>query len=96
MPIGRALPTTLVVTVVDSTGEGFVAVPYANVEVNGKVLVSSEEGIVRAKVDSSGRCVVRVRALGWEIQPTDTVALIGGEVRELRHVMQGRGPLVKY
>jgi hypothetical protein len=84
----------LVVRVIDSTsGTG---VPYANVEINGKTLVSSEEGLVSASVDPGTPCVVRVRALGWAIQAPDTITLVGGQLRDLRHVMQGQPPVVKY
>lgn len=94
--ITRPVSATLVITVVDSSSGVFTGVPYANVEVNGKTLLSSEEGVVRTSVDAATPCVVRVRALGWEVQPADTVTLFGGQVRELRHVMQGRPPVVKY
>ena len=94
--IARPPSATLVVTVVDSTSGAFTPVPYANVEVNGRTFVSSEEGVLRASVDATGPCVVRVRALGWEIQPSDTITLVGGQIRELKHVMQGGPPVVKY
>lgn len=94
--IVRSMFSALVVSVVDSTSGVLVGVPYANVEVNGKTSVSNEEGVLRADVDSAGQCVIRVRALGWEVQPADTVALVGGQAQELRHVMRGHPPLVKY
>jgi hypothetical protein len=83
------------VAVFDTTGFALTGVPFANVMIRGMSFVTGETGLLRASVDSEGPCVVQVRALGWDVQPPDTVTLIRGRDQYMRHVMRGKRPMVK-
>jgi len=96
----RVIPagsTVLRVEVVDSTLAGRVGVPYALVFIGAgtQKYLTGEDGQVQVVGLAPGPCVVRVEAIGWEIQPADTVVLVSHKVRMVRHMMRGNRPLVK-